>query len=209
MEVIIIKGSSDEIFKSLEHIFSGKTIMIPKPVTAPKPKEVEVQKTVDTQQVVKRGPGRPRKNPLPVQETEAADPLGWLKRKEDVVLQNVKKRGGWKCANPRKDRSQNTHKFYVSLDFAEKAAIALGKHKTDIMVIRPTNALKDAEKYPKFYFIEPNYTNETARDARCQYIQLWNRNHDFKLPHEVSEHLSAKHVFHAGKRYSKKRAMAM
>jgi len=150
---------------------------------------------------VKRGPGRPRKNS---QQVEVVNPIDWLKKKEDVLHENIHKRKGWKCMNARKDRSANTHKFYVSQDFAEKAADALGIDKAYIYVIRPTAAAKDYEKYPKFYFIEQNWTDETARDARCQYIQLWNRNHPFKLPQDITLHLSTKRVYAMSRKYKAK-----
>lgn len=141
---------------------------------------------------VKRGPGRPRKN---TQQAEVVNPIDQLKKKEDVLYENIHKCKGWKCLNGRKDRSANTHKFYKNLESAEKAADALGIDKSYIYVIRPTAAAKDYEKYPKFYFIEQNWTNETVRDARCQYIRLWNRNHPRKLPNDISIHLSAKRVY--------------
>ena len=152
---------------------------------------------------VKRGPGRPRKN---TQQVEVVNPIDWLKKKEDVLHENIHKCKGWKCLNGRKDRSANTHKFYISLEFAEKAADALGIDKSYIYVIRPTAAAKDYEKYPKFYFIEQNWTNETTRDARCQYIQLWNRNHPHKLPNDISIHLSSKRVYATS--YKRKAKMA-
>ena len=141
---------------------------------------------------VKRGPGRPHKN---TQQTEVVNSIDQLKKKEDVLYENIHKCKGWKCLNGRKDRSANTHKFYKNLESAEKAADALGIDKSYIYVIRPTAAAKDYEKYPKFYFIEQNWTNETVRDARCQYIRLWNRNNPRKLPNDISIHLSAKRVY--------------
>ena len=154
--------------------------------------KVNVVNNTNEMSPVKRGPGRPRKN---TQQAEVVNPIDLLKKKEDVLYENIHKCKGWKCLNRRKDRSANTHKFYKNLKSAEKAADALGIDKSYIYVIRPTAAAKDYEKYPKFYFIEQNWTNETVRDARCQYIQLWNRNNPRKLPNDISIHLSAKRVY--------------
>ena len=71
---------------------------------------------------VKRGPGRPRKN---TQQSEAVNPIDWLKKKEDVLHENIHKCKGWKCLNGRKDRSANTHKFYISLEFYLKLFVFL------------------------------------------------------------------------------------
>lgn len=142
---------------------------------------------------IKRRPGRPRKN-VEIEIPTQSNVVEWLKTK-DVILKNVKKHGGWKCTNPRKDRKGNTYTFYINQNGAERAAEVQGIDKTHIYVIRPTAAAQNHEKYPKFYFIEQNYTNETARNARGQYTQLWNRNHNFKLPQDISSHLSAKRIY--------------
>ena len=92
------------------------------------------------------------------------------------------------------------------MESAEKAADALGIDKSYIYVIRPTAAAKDYEKYPKFYFIEQNWTNETVRDVRCQYIRLWNRNNPRKLPNDISIHLSAKRVYATSRKRKTKMA---
>lgn len=152
---------------------------------------------------VKRGPGRPRKNPEVQSVQVNKNPIEWLKTTKDVLHTNVKKRSGWKHLSPNKSRKENTYTFYVSQEAAEKAAQSAGINKKHIFVIRPTAAAKDYEKYPKFYFIEENRTAETALNARGQYTQLWNRNHNDCLPQDISIHLSTKRVYKVSRKTKK------
>jgi len=149
------------------------------------------QLLISNSTTVKKHRGRPRKN---VEEHVAENTITWLKTKDVVREKNTTHKGG-KRLHPNQSRKENKYKFYVGLEFAEKAAQLAGISKRHIYVVRPTASAENYDFYPKFYFIEPNRTKETPLFARGQYVQLWNRNHDSALDGNVQKYISTKRVY--------------